>query len=83
MPGQITTVTVKPVVILSQTITDGVVLFESRLAEPIATWGVIVNSGDGGACGLAPNETTARRAAEAMCLENGWMLVTTESSAFN
>lgn len=83
MSEPITTVSVRRLAILGHTVTDGTLIWETAAVNPPPMWGVIVNSGDGGACGLAPDEESARRAAEAMCREHGWTLITTGSGAVN
>lgn len=76
MPEPITTVSVRRLLVLGHTVTDGLNVWETAGPSPSTyLWGVIVQAPDAGTIAVAPTEEQAREGAKKLCDEQGWLLI--------
>lgn len=68
-----TTISIRPIVVTSQTFTDGVAMFET--ATQHRAWGVFVSGPDMNIAGTAPNRQAAIDAATELSQSQGWNII--------
>lgn len=68
-----TTISIRPIVVTSQTFTDGVAMFET--ASQHRAWGIFVSGPDMNIAGTAPNRQAAIDAATELSQSQGWNII--------
>ncbi|MFB9950996.1 hypothetical protein ACFFP0_19280 [Rhizobium puerariae] len=68
-----TLISIRPVIVISQTFTDGERQYETATAHK--AWGVFVKGPDLDVVGTAPNRMAAVDAAASLAEQNGWRIV--------
>mgnify|MGYP001759794429 CR=1 FL=1 len=68
-----TTISIRPIVVTSQTFTDGVAMFET--ASQHRAWGIFVSGPDMNIAGTAPNRQAAIDAATELAMQQGWKVI--------
>ncbi|MFS8120883.1 hypothetical protein QD336_00515 [Rhizobium sp. BR 250] len=74
-----TTISVRPIVVMSQTFTDGVEMFET--ASQHRGWGIFIIGPDMNIAGTAPNRQAAIDAATELAMQQGWKVIHTAPEA--
>lgn len=67
-----TIIFIRPIVVVSQTFTDGVSMFET--ASQHRAWGIFVAGPDTNVAGTAPTRQSAIDAATEMSSQHGWVI---------